>query len=49
MDNSTKIQLNPYEEYLDRFAKNYNISVEEASEKAIVKAVLEQYIETGMM
>ena len=47
MDTNKK-QLNPYEEYLYRFAKNYNMTIEEASEKAIVKAVREEYLETGM-
>lgn len=46
--NTNEKQLNPYEEYLVRFAKQYNMTVEEAAEIAIVKAVYEQFIETGM-
>ena len=49
MENSTRIHFNPYEVYLNRFAENYNMTVEEASKTAIVKAVLEHYIETGVI
>ena len=47
MDTNVK-NLNPYEEYLHAFAKRYGITVEEAAEKAIVKARLGEYLETGM-
>lgn len=46
--NANNKQLTPYEAYLERFAEMNNISIEEAAEKAIVKAVREQYIEAGM-
>lgn len=46
--NTNDKQLNPYEEYLVKFAKNYNMTVEEAAETAIVKAMHEYFIETGM-
>lgn len=46
--NVNEKQLNPYEEYLIKFAKNYNMTVEEAAETAIVKAMHEYFIETGM-
>lgn len=45
---ANKERLNPYEEYLYRFAEMHNIPIEEAAQKAIVKAVLDQYNETGM-
>lgn len=47
MDTNKK-NLNPYEEYLCNFAKRYNMTIEEASERAIVKARLSEYLETGM-
>lgn len=47
MDTNKK-NLNPYEAYLERFAEMHNISIEDAAQKAIVKAVFDQYNETGM-
>ena len=46
--NTNNDQLNPCEEYIRNFAKRYDMTVEEASEKAIVKAVLAHYNEVGM-
>lgn len=46
--NTDNKKLNLYEEYLHRFATTYGITIEEASEKAIVKAVRKQYLEGDM-
>lgn len=40
---ANKKQLTPYEEYLERFAKEYNMSIERAANTAIVKAVREHF------
>lgn len=40
--------LNPYGEYLLKFAKNHNMSIDEASEQPMVKARLEFFNKTGM-
>lgn len=43
--NTNKERLKPYEEYLYRFANMHGITIEEAAEKAIVKAIQKQYLE----
>ena len=40
--------LNPYGEYVLKFAKNHNISIAEAYEQPIVKARHKFFCETGM-
>lgn len=40
--------LNPYGEYLCKFAKNHNMSIQEATEQPIVKARLDYFNKTGM-
>lgn len=44
--NSQKL-LNPYGEYLLKFAKNHGITVSEASEHPTVKARYEYFVKTG--
>lgn len=44
---STGNLLNPYGEYVIRFANNHGISVSEASEHAMVKARFDYFNETG--
>ena len=40
--------LNPYGKYLCEFAKNHNISIQEATEQPMVKARLDYFNKTGM-
>lgn len=46
--NTNNERLKSYEEYLYRFANMYGITIEEAAEKAIVKAIRKQYLEGDM-
>lgn len=46
--NTNNERLKSYEEYLHRFATMYGITIEEAAEKAIVKAIRKQYLEGDM-
>ena len=40
--------LNPYGKYICEFAKNHNMSIQEATEQSMVKARLDYFNKTGM-
>lgn len=48
VNDETSELLNPYGKYLCEFAKNHNMSIEEATEQPIVKARLDYFNKTGM-
>ena len=48
VNDETSELLNPYGKYLCKFAKNHNMSIEEASEQPMVKARLDYFNKTGM-
>lgn len=48
IDDYNQKALNPYGEYLLKFAKNHNMSIDEASEQSMVKARLDYFNKTGM-
>lgn len=48
VNDGTSELLNPYGKYLCKFAKNHNMSIQEATEQPIVKARLDYFNKTGM-
>lgn len=48
VNDETSELLNPYGKYLCKFAKNHNMSIEEAAEQPMVKARLDYFNKTGM-
>lgn len=48
VNDETSELLNPYGKYLCEFAKNHNMSIEEATEQPIVKARLDYFNKTEM-
>lgn len=48
VDESVQPMLNPYGEYLLKFAQNHGLTIEEAKEQPMVKARLHFFQETGM-